>query len=46
MNKVNSKAEIRFNLKEADWITEQGKNKLQLKYKGYITKDGEIIISS
>lgn len=46
VNKVNTKAEIRFHLASADWISENVRLKIAEKYKNKINKSGEIIITS
>lgn len=46
VNKLNTKAEIRFNLTSADWIPEEVKQRLRAAQGNKISKNGEIIISS
>ena len=46
MNKTSSKAEIRFNVAEADWISERVKLNLKKTYANIINKEGELIITS
>ena len=46
VNKLNTKAEIRFNLTTADWIPEEVKQRLREAQGNKISKNGEIIISS
>ncbi|XP_078510612.1 large ribosomal subunit protein mL62 [Lissotriton helveticus] len=46
VNKVNTKAEIRFHLASADWISEDVRLKIAEKYKNKINKSGELIITS
>lgn len=46
VNKLNTKAEIRFNLTTADWIPEEVKERLREAQGNKISKNGEVIISS
>ncbi|XP_060620697.2 large ribosomal subunit protein mL62 [Anolis sagrei] len=46
VNKVNTKAEVRFHLASADWITEDVRQKMAVMQKNKITKFGELIVSS
>nr|XP_033816945.1 peptidyl-tRNA hydrolase ICT1, mitochondrial [Geotrypetes seraphini] len=46
VNKVNSKAEVRFQLGAADWIAEDVRQKIAMMHKTKINKSGELIISS
>ena len=46
VNKLNTKAEIRFNLTSADWIPEEVKQRLRAAQGNKISKNGEVIISS
>ncbi|XP_060108214.1 large ribosomal subunit protein mL62 isoform X2 [Heteronotia binoei] len=46
VNKVNTKAEIRFHLASADWITEDVRQKMAVMHKKKISKSGELIITS
>eukprot|EP01036_Dinobryon_divergens_P028242 gene28242-37155_t len=46
VNKLNTKAEIRFNLTSADWIPEEVKQRLRAAQSNKISKNGEVIISS
>ncbi|XP_050775072.1 peptidyl-tRNA hydrolase ICT1, mitochondrial isoform X2 [Gopherus flavomarginatus] len=46
VNKVNSKAEIRFHLASADWIAEDVRQKIAVMHKNKINKSGELIINS
>ena len=45
VNKTNSKAEIRFKVTDADWISDRGKKNLFKNYDNYINKEGEFIIT-
>uniref|UniRef100_A0A8C8SEN1 Large ribosomal subunit protein mL62 n=1 Tax=Pelusios castaneus TaxID=367368 RepID=A0A8C8SEN1_9SAUR len=46
VNKVNSKAEVRFHLASADWIAEDVRQKIAVMHKNKINKLGELIINS
>lgn len=46
MNKVNTKAEIRFHVASADWIAGPVKQRLLQQCVNKISKDGELIITS
>jgi protein subunit release factor B len=46
VNKVNSKVEIRFNIKEANWIPEDIRNRLISQQSNKINNDGELIVTS
>lgn len=46
MNKVNTKADIRFKLSEANWIPLEVKQKLRAKYANKINSDDELVITS
>lgn len=46
VNKTNSKAEIRFNVEQADWLEDRVKKCLREKYSNFINKDNELIITS
>nr|XP_005297511.1 peptidyl-tRNA hydrolase ICT1, mitochondrial [Chrysemys picta bellii] len=46
VNKVNSKAEVRFHLASADWIAEDVRQKIAVMHKNKINKSGELIINS
>ncbi|XP_077183987.1 large ribosomal subunit protein mL62 [Paroedura picta] len=46
VNKVNTKAEVRFHLASADWITEDVRQKMAVMYKNKITRSGELFITS
>ncbi|XP_069510944.1 large ribosomal subunit protein mL62 [Ambystoma mexicanum] len=46
VNKVNTKAEVRFHLATADWIAEEVRLKIAEQYKNRINKSGELIITS
>ncbi|XP_066243012.1 large ribosomal subunit protein mL62 isoform X2 [Saccopteryx leptura] len=46
VNKVNSKAEVRFHLATADWITEPVRQKMAIMHKNKINRSGELILTS
>ncbi|NWY95445.1 ICT1 hydrolase, partial [Loxia curvirostra] len=46
VNKVNSKAEVRFHLASADWIPEAVRQKMALMHKNKINQAGELIVTS
>ncbi|CAN1186082.1 Peptidyl-tRNA hydrolase ICT1, mitochondrial [Linum perenne] len=46
VNKVNTKVDMRFNVKNAYWLSERVKEKILQTEKNRINKDGEIVISS
>ncbi|CAL4938524.1 unnamed protein product [Urochloa decumbens] len=46
VNKVNTKVDMRFNVKEADWLGERIKERILQAEKNRINKDGELVISS
>ncbi|XP_056406161.1 peptidyl-tRNA hydrolase ICT1, mitochondrial [Hyla sarda] len=46
VNKVNTKAEIRFHLASADWIPEVARQKISVQHKNRINRDGELIVTS
>ncbi|XP_061763315.1 peptidyl-tRNA hydrolase ICT1, mitochondrial [Nerophis ophidion] len=46
VNKVNTKAEIRFNVLAADWIPEDVRLKILEKNKNRINKAGELLVTS
>ncbi|ELR49297.1 Peptidyl-tRNA hydrolase ICT1, mitochondrial [Bos mutus] len=46
VNKVNSKAEVRFHLASADWIAEPVGQKMALTHKSKINRAGELILTS
>uniref|UniRef100_A0A8C5JY09 Large ribosomal subunit protein mL62 n=1 Tax=Jaculus jaculus TaxID=51337 RepID=A0A8C5JY09_JACJA len=46
VNKVNSKAEVRFHLATADWIAEPVRQKIALMHKNKINRSGELILTS
>ncbi|XP_012634211.2 large ribosomal subunit protein mL62 isoform X2 [Microcebus murinus] len=43
---VNSKAEVRFHLATADWISEPVRQKIAISHKNKINRAGELILSS
>ncbi|KAM7256310.1 hypothetical protein ACFE04_012051 [Oxalis oulophora] len=46
VNKVNTKVDMRFNVKNAYWLSERVKEKIMQMEKNRINKDGELVISS
>lgn len=46
VNKVNTKVDMRFNVKEAQWLSERVRDRIMQAEKNRINKDGEIVISS
>ncbi|KAI4900524.1 hypothetical protein NFI96_020086 [Prochilodus magdalenae] len=46
VNKVSTKAEVRFHVQTADWISEEVKNEIILKNQTRINKAGELIVTS
>nr|DBA27876.1 TPA: hypothetical protein GDO54_008323 [Pyxicephalus adspersus] len=46
VNKVNTKAEVRFHLSSADWIPEDVRQKISVLNKNRINRNGELIVVS
>ncbi|XP_058904569.1 large ribosomal subunit protein mL62 isoform X1 [Kogia breviceps] len=46
VNKVNSKAEVRFHLASAEWIAEPVRQKMAVTHKNKINRAGELILTS
>ncbi|CAL1616673.1 unnamed protein product [Knipowitschia caucasica] len=46
VNKVNTKAEVRFHVRTADWIPEDVRQKILEKNKNRINKSGELLVTS
>lgn len=46
VNKVNTKVDMRFNVKNAHWLSERVRERILQMEKNRINKDGEIVISS
>ncbi|KAK9716456.1 hypothetical protein RND81_06G234800 [Saponaria officinalis] len=46
VNKVNTKVDMRFNVKNASWLSERVRDKIMILEKNRINKEGEIVISS
>ncbi|KAL5541054.1 hypothetical protein UlMin_002419 [Ulmus minor] len=46
VNKVNTKVDMRFNVKNAYWLSERIRDKILQMEKNRINKDGELVISS
>ena len=46
MNKLNTKAEVRFNVMSADWLPEEVKIRLLQKQANKVNNDGELLVTS
>ncbi|ODM89047.1 Peptidyl-tRNA hydrolase ICT1, mitochondrial [Orchesella cincta] len=46
VNKVNTKANVKFNVHEASWLPDAIRDNLKLKFKNHISKDGFITLQS
>ncbi|XP_047563273.1 peptidyl-tRNA hydrolase ICT1, mitochondrial isoform X1 [Lutra lutra] len=46
VNKVNSKAEVRFHLATAEWIAEPVRQRIAVTHKNKINRSGELILTS
>lgn len=46
VNKINSKAVLRLNLKESDWLPDSVRDKLCIQEKNRITKEGHLVVTS
>ncbi|ONK55808.1 uncharacterized protein A4U43_C10F1190 [Asparagus officinalis] len=46
VNKVNTKVDMRFNVKQAYWLSDRVRERILQMEKNRINKDGEIVISS
>ncbi|XP_012471934.1 uncharacterized protein LOC105789201 isoform X2 [Gossypium raimondii] len=46
VNKVNTKVDMRFNVKQAYWLSDRIRERIMQMEKNRINKDGEIVISS
>src|SRR5206468_6839096 len=46
VNKVETKAEVRFLLAEADWLPLSVRERLKQLFPGRLTQEGEIVLSS
>ncbi|NXC43486.1 ICT1 hydrolase, partial [Penelope pileata] len=46
VNKVNTKAEVRFHLASADWIPEAVREKMAVMHRNKINRAGELIVNS
>ncbi|KAJ7315998.1 hypothetical protein JRQ81_002160 [Phrynocephalus forsythii] len=46
VNKVNSKAEVRFHLTSADWIAEDTRQNMAVMHRNKINREGELIVMS
>lgn len=46
VNKLNTKAEIRFNIDDANWLEPEVKERLKLYQANKITKEGDIVVTA
>ncbi|KAJ8756246.1 hypothetical protein K2173_025058 [Erythroxylum novogranatense] len=46
VNKVNTKVDMRFSVRDADWLSDRIRERIMQMEKNRINKDGEIVISS
>lgn len=46
VNKINSKADGRFHIDSADWITPEAKSHLKQIFAHHINKQGELVVQS
>ena len=46
MNTTNSKVEVRFNVRTADWLEKEVKQRLEEEYAHHMTKGGELVLTS
>jgi protein subunit release factor B len=46
VNKLNTKAEVRFNVASAEWLDDHTKARLHALYAGHCTKEGDIVVTS
>ena len=46
VNKVSTKAELRFSVEDADWMDDHTKARLRVRYATFLTKEGDIVITS
>ncbi|XP_041942254.1 peptidyl-tRNA hydrolase ICT1, mitochondrial isoform X2 [Alosa sapidissima] len=46
VNKVNSKAEVRFHVQTADWISAEVRTELLQRFKTRVNKAGELVVTS
>ncbi|XP_062976367.1 large ribosomal subunit protein mL62 isoform X2 [Elgaria multicarinata webbii] len=46
VNKVNTKAEVRFHLSSADWIAEDVRQKMAVMHRNKVNRAGELIVTS
>jgi protein subunit release factor B len=44
VNKVNTKVELRFNVRDADWLPDEVRTRLEEAQKNRINKEGELIV--
>jgi protein subunit release factor B len=46
VNKVATKAEIRFVVAEADWLPREVRERLAMRHRNRVNKDGELVVTS
>lgn len=46
VNKLNTKAQLRFHVDSADWMDEEVRARLHVQAASFMTKDGDLIITS
>lgn len=46
VNKLNTKAQLRFHVDSADWMDEEVRARLRVQAASFMTKDGDLIITS
>ncbi|XP_021964472.1 peptidyl-tRNA hydrolase ICT1, mitochondrial [Folsomia candida] len=46
VNKTNTKVDVRFILEKADWIPEDVKNNMKIKYHNQLSKEGYFVVTS
>lgn len=46
MNKVETKAEVRFHVPSADWLDGHTKGRIYELYAGFVSKEGDCIVTS
>ena len=46
VNKVSTKAELRFVVDDAEWLDEHTRGRLKALHAGFVTKEGELVITS
>ena len=46
VNKVNTKAELRFCVEDADWMDDHTKARLRVRFATFMTKEGDFVLTS